>query len=256
MSIVLNTGFSIGSKDLIYDKFVLTKEEMLNIHENTYPDQFFALCSDDDKMYSFNINNAPNAETGKFKVMSGGSTSIDDDNISSTTTYSSKKIENTFAKCQDLIIDEYIIVNNPIGQLTKDTNLYGMNIVDIIKLLVQEEVRPWSGVTVLYGSLSDISSDTIEYASCGLSNDTTTSEIYISESYNLSNEYAVFLCHPGSPVVYIEDQNGFNNTGEFDVKTVTINLPGGNSTRYLMYYTTNRLTFDGEFRYRFYFKEP
>ena len=336
MSIVLNTGFSIGSKDLVYDKFVLTKEEMLNIHENTYPDQFFALCSDDDKMYSFNINNAPNAETGKFKVMSGGSTSIDDDNISSTTvyssekidtdfqkitddnltttdktttgainelvtrideikitdiiddtnteatdktlssskikneiqsiiddtkytsttTYSSKKIENTFAKCQDLIIDEYIIVNNPIGQLTKDTNLYGMNIVDIIKLLVQEEVQPWSGVTVLYGSLSDISSDTIEYASCGLSNDTTTSEIYISESYNLRNEYAVFLCHPGSPVVYIEDQNGFNNTGEFDVKTVTINLPGGNSTRYLMYYTTYRLTFDGEFRYRFYFKEP
>lgn len=312
MSIVLNTGFSIGSKDLIYDKFVLTKEEMLNIHENTYPDQFFALCSDDDKMYSFNINNAPNAETGKFKVMSGGSTSIDDDNISSTTVYSSEKIdtdfqkitddnltttdktttgainelvtrideikitdiiddtnteatdktlssskiENTFAKCQDLIIDEYIIVNNPIGQLTKDTNLYGMNIVDIIKLLVQEEVRPWSGATVLYGSLSDISSDTIEYASCGLSNDTTTSEIYISESYNLRNEYAVFLCHPGSPVVYIEDQNGFNNTGEFDVKTVTINLPGGNSTRYLMYYTTYRLTFDGEFRYRFYFKEP
>lgn len=73
MSIVLNTGFSIGSKDLVYDKFVLTKEEMLNIHENTYPDQFFALCSDDDKMYSFNINNTPNAETGKFKVMSGGS---------------------------------------------------------------------------------------------------------------------------------------------------------------------------------------
>ena len=101
MSIVLNTGFSIGSKDLIYDKFVLTKEEMLNIHENTYPDQFFALCSDDDKMYSFNINNAPNAETGKFKVMSGGSTSIDDDNISSTTVYSSEKIDTDFQKITD-----------------------------------------------------------------------------------------------------------------------------------------------------------
>ena len=101
MSIVLNTGFSIGSKDLVYDKFVLTKEEMLNIHENTYPDQFFALCSDDDKMYSFNINNAPNAETGKFKVMSGGSTSIDDDNISSTTVYSSEKIDTDFQKIAD-----------------------------------------------------------------------------------------------------------------------------------------------------------
>ena len=73
MSIILNTGFSIGSKDLIYDKFVLTKEEMLNIHENTYPDQFFALCSDNDSLYVFNVNNTPNTETGKFIQYSSGS---------------------------------------------------------------------------------------------------------------------------------------------------------------------------------------
>lgn len=186
-----------------------------------------------------------------------GSNNIDDTKHTSTTTYSSKKIENTFAKCQDLIINEYITVSNPIGQLTKDTSLYGMNIVDIIKLIVQEEVQPWSDVAVLYGSLSDISSDTIEYASCGLSKDTTTSNIYISETYNnLRNEHAVFLCPTTSPVVYIEDQNGFNNTSEFDVKTVTINFPTGNSITYLMYYTTNSLSFSGEFRYKFYFKEP
>ena len=79
MSIVLNTGFSIGSKDLVYDKFVLTKEEMLNIHENTYPDQFFALCSDDDCMYTFNINNPVNAETGKFRIVVGSGTGEDID---------------------------------------------------------------------------------------------------------------------------------------------------------------------------------
>ena len=72
MAIVLNTGFSIGSKDLIYDKFVLTKEQMLNIHENTYPDQFFALCSDNDSLYVFNVNNTPNTETGKFVQYSSG----------------------------------------------------------------------------------------------------------------------------------------------------------------------------------------
>lgn len=79
MSIVLNTGFSIGSKDLVYDKFVLTKEEMLNIHENTYPDQFFALCSDDDCMYTFNISNPVNAETGKFRIVVGSGTGEDID---------------------------------------------------------------------------------------------------------------------------------------------------------------------------------
>ena len=251
-NILVNTGFLVGSESPIDGKAkvqTLADKDQLVTDGLAY-ESLRTYVVDEKKWYEFDGTDWKEVSEGS------GSNNIDDTKYTSTTTYSSKKIENTFAKCQDLIIDEYIIVNNPIGQLTKDTNLYGMNIVDIIKLLVQEEVRPWSGATVLYGSLSDISSDTIEYASCGLSNDTTTSEIYISESYNLRNEYAVFLCHPGSPVVYIEDQNGFNNTGEFDVKTVTINLPGGNSTRYLMYYTTYRLTFDGEFRYRFYFKEP
>ena len=79
MAIALGTGFSIGSKDLIYDKFVLTKDEMLNINENTYPDQFFALCSDDDCMYTFNISNPVNAETGKFRIVVGSGTGEDVD---------------------------------------------------------------------------------------------------------------------------------------------------------------------------------
>ena len=79
MAIALGTGFSIGSKDLIYDKFVLSKEEMLNINENTYPDQFFALCSDNDTLYTFNISNPVNAETGKFREIVGSGTGGDVD---------------------------------------------------------------------------------------------------------------------------------------------------------------------------------
>ena len=79
MAIFLGTGFSICSKDLIYDKFVLTKDEMLNINENTYPDQFFALCSDDAWMYTFNISNPVNAETGKFRIVVGSGTGEDVD---------------------------------------------------------------------------------------------------------------------------------------------------------------------------------
>ena len=79
MAIALGTGFSIGSKDLIYDKFVLSKDEMLNINENTYPDQFFALCSDDDTLYTFNISNPVNAETGKFRIVIGSGTGEDVD---------------------------------------------------------------------------------------------------------------------------------------------------------------------------------
>ena len=101
MAISLGTGFSIGSKDLIYDKFVLTKDEMLNINENTYPDQFFALCSDDDTLYTFNISNPVNAETGKFReiVGSGSGTGEDVDltGLFMTSTEVSTMLDNVFA---------------------------------------------------------------------------------------------------------------------------------------------------------------
>ena len=97
MAIVLNTGFSIGSKDLIYDKFVLTKEQMLNIHENTYPDQFFALCSDNDSLYVFNVNNTPNTETGKFvQYSSGTGEDVDLDGLFMTETEITTMLDDVF----------------------------------------------------------------------------------------------------------------------------------------------------------------
>ena len=98
MAIVLNTGFSIGSKDLIYDKFVLTKEQMLNIHENTYPDQFFALCSDNDSLYVFNVNNTPNTETGKFvQYSSGTGEDVDLDGLFMTETEITTMLDDVFS---------------------------------------------------------------------------------------------------------------------------------------------------------------
>ena len=98
MAIVLNTGFSIGSKDLIYDKFVLTKEQMLNIHENTYPDQFFALCSDNDSLYVFNVNNTPNDTTGKFvQYSSGTGEDVDLDGLFMTETEITTMLDDVFS---------------------------------------------------------------------------------------------------------------------------------------------------------------
>lgn len=102
MAIQLTTGFSIGSQDLIDDRLVLSKAEMLALNENVYPVQFFCLCSDDNKIYVYNQANIPNDTTGKFVVYVGtdGTTgaSIDDDVISPDTTYSSQKIEGDFQK--------------------------------------------------------------------------------------------------------------------------------------------------------------
>ena len=118
MAIVLNTGFSIGSKDLIYDKFVLTKDEMLNIHENTYPDQFFALCSDNDSLYVFNVNNTPNTETGKFvQYSSGTSGDVDLTGLFMTSAEVSTMLDDVFSGTSEAIYtavdaDGYTLVDS------------------------------------------------------------------------------------------------------------------------------------------------
>ena len=122
MAISLGTGFSIGSKDLIYDKFVLTKDEMLNINENTYPDQFFALCSDDDCMYTFNISNPVNAETGKFRIVVGSGTGedVDLDGLFMTETEITTMLDNVFSGTSTAI---YTAVDSS-GYTLVDSNGY------------------------------------------------------------------------------------------------------------------------------------
>ena len=122
MAISLGTVFSIGSKDLIYDKFVLTKDEMLNINENTYPDQFFALCSDDDCMYTFNISNPVNAETGKFRIVVGSGTGEDIDltGLFMTETEITTMLDNVFSGTSTAI---YTAVDSS-GYTLVDSNGY------------------------------------------------------------------------------------------------------------------------------------
>jgi hypothetical protein len=71
MAIKLATGFSVGSQDVIDERQKLTKAEMLALDENVYPEQYFCICVDDGKLYTYNINNTVDAETGKFRIVSG-----------------------------------------------------------------------------------------------------------------------------------------------------------------------------------------
>ena len=72
MAINLGGGFHIGSKQPIDDRLIMSKAEMLNVNENIYPDVYMCVCSDDDNLYVFNVNNTPNSETGKFTLYSSG----------------------------------------------------------------------------------------------------------------------------------------------------------------------------------------
>ena len=47
MAINLGSGFNIGSKQPIDDRLIMTKSEMLNVNENTFPDVYMCICKDD-----------------------------------------------------------------------------------------------------------------------------------------------------------------------------------------------------------------
>ena len=71
MAINLGGGFHIGSKQPIDDRLIMSKAQMLNINENTFPDVYMCICNDDGAIYTFNINNEANDETGKFRMIEG-----------------------------------------------------------------------------------------------------------------------------------------------------------------------------------------
>lgn len=65
-------GFEIQTASAVDKRIYLTKAEMLReSSEETslyvIPDVYLAICPDDGRLYLYNINNEPNAITGKFK---------------------------------------------------------------------------------------------------------------------------------------------------------------------------------------------
>ena len=71
MSLEIIQGFKVSKAEPVDTKLRLSKEEMLNIDENTMPAQYFCVCSDDGKMYTYNVNNSIDPETGKFRIVGG-----------------------------------------------------------------------------------------------------------------------------------------------------------------------------------------
>ena len=71
MAINTASGFQVGSSDAIDSRLVLTKNEMLTINENVYPQVYMCVCKDDGLLYVFSKSNAVDGQTGKFRVVTG-----------------------------------------------------------------------------------------------------------------------------------------------------------------------------------------
>lgn len=86
MPININSGFALGAATSIDDRIVLTKEQMLNIDENVFPDVYFCVCRDDGVLYLFNKNNVFLNGFGKFRPYNEEISVINDKILSIETT--------------------------------------------------------------------------------------------------------------------------------------------------------------------------
>lgn len=67
-------GFELLTREAVDNRLVLSKAEMLSVNDNQMPDTYFAVCSDDKKLYIYNKDSNPSEETGKFTLYKNGST--------------------------------------------------------------------------------------------------------------------------------------------------------------------------------------
>lgn len=75
MAIKLSNGYEVSSLDPIDTRILLTKEQMLNVDIDAYPDVYFAFCIDDGQFYRFDYEvDSPDPETGNFKKLELGGT--------------------------------------------------------------------------------------------------------------------------------------------------------------------------------------
>lgn len=67
MAIPIAGGFQITAREPVDNRVVLTKAQMAATKKGGMPINYFALCSDDNKLYIFNSNFEADEETGRFR---------------------------------------------------------------------------------------------------------------------------------------------------------------------------------------------
>lgn len=72
MAIKIGQAFERTSANPVDLSLTLTKAQMLAVDDDLMPNKYFTVCQDDGKLYMYDKNATPNAQTGKYSVVSGG----------------------------------------------------------------------------------------------------------------------------------------------------------------------------------------
>jgi len=108
MAIQLIQGFEINGASPIDSRLVLTKQQMANVNDNKMPAKYFALCSDDNKIYYYDKTKTANGETGKFEPIASASDVIIrgyylNDKFYTDSTYQTECVKDTKCLYVDII---------------------------------------------------------------------------------------------------------------------------------------------------------
>lgn len=64
-------GFELLTRDAIDNRLVLSKAQMLSVNDDQMPSTYFAVCTDDKKLYIYNKDSNISPITGKFSLYGG-----------------------------------------------------------------------------------------------------------------------------------------------------------------------------------------
>lgn len=143
--------------------------------------------------------------------------------------------------------DEYLEVNNAIGNLIAGTNLYGMDIKEIIKLMVTKEMPLWNGANIIWGITSmtpeELQSNPVLKIE-DYNRETADGNLdYIRIDTTCINQRFIFAVPYNCPLYKILDQNGLDCTDSYTRIDITLDISslGGfaTGTSYIAYILTN-----------------
>lgn len=67
MAISINSNFKLGSAEYVDTRMYLSAEEMLDINEDVFPDEFIVVRKGTGELYTFSKTNEVDEVTGKFR---------------------------------------------------------------------------------------------------------------------------------------------------------------------------------------------
>lgn len=222
MAMKLTSGLVIKAKEPVDDRLVLTKAQMLSMKKSGMPEVYFALCSEDGQMYSYDKSNEPSDETGYFKKMTssssgGGNTSLESDitstvdvgGISSGMTLQS---EMSFTDVIKILLNKNNGPRVTVPETTffeKGTTIESLN----VDINVNKTTKDIKNIEIQYldqsENIDDISDNNTKTIALSNITEDVNMKVIVTTTDLLKYEFSFMVCEFVDPIYYsyIDDTN-------------------------------------------------